>query len=772
MELFHNIKALFTSEKPFSSEPEYLTQLPAPIEHEYPLRTKQENELFRKLQKKGTQILLYGAGGVGKTHMARKLFYRLRPYYKYMAWVEYGSDIRKALTPPPVGQEREEERFIRIMKQLEECAEDTILFIDDAKENAMDDVLLAQLTGFPMTILVTSRCAEISPYQTVELAPLRPRERIELFFASYPWGKSKQLLPTVDTLVRKLEGNVFAILLFARFVGREKELTKLVEKTEKGALKDWIALLINKAGLTQEEEKLLRCLSYLPSGKIARKIAESFGFGEEVIESLIDKHWILRSEGSENLFLHDLIREHFSRAQIDVEVRDRFIKGAFGEDYTTGYGPSWTPEQKKQWLEFQTVALKMMEDLQEKEAENIAMMRNTVGVEILDFGNYLQALEYLKKALSIREKILPSEHPDLAWSYNNVGGAYGKLGDWEKALEYSKKALSIREKVLRSEHPDLALSYNNVGGAYGKLGEWEKALEYLKKALSIWEKSLPSEHPDLATSYNNVGSAYGELGDWEKALEYLKKALSIREKVLPPEHPDLALSYHNVGYAHGELGDREKALDYFKKALSILEEILPPEHPDLAHYYNNVGSAYGKLGDREKELEYFKKALSIREKRLPPEHPDLATSYNNVGCAYGELGDWEKALEYLKKALSILEKSLPPEHPDLATSYNNVGGVYGNLGDWEKALEYSKKALSISEKSLPPEHPVLALSYNIVGSAYGKLGDREKALEWLYKAKVHADSHLYENHPLHKTIRKNLAEQKALLEQEQNSPKN
>ena len=646
MALFHNIKALFTSEKPFSSEPEYLTQLPAPIENEYPLRTKQENALFRKLQKKGTQILLYGAGGVGKTHMARKLFYRLRPYYKYMAWVEYGSDIRKALTPPPVGQEREEERFIRIMKRLEECAEDTILFIDDAKENAMDDVLLAQLTGFPMTILVTSRCAEISPYQTVELAPLRPRESTELFFTYYPWGKRKQLLPTVDTLVRKLEGNVFAILLFARFGGKEKELTKLVEKTKNGALKDWIALLINKAGLTQEEEKLLRCLSYLPSGKIARKIAESFGFGEEVIESLIDEHWILRSEGSENLFLHDLIREHFLRAQIDVEVRDRFIKGAFGEDYTMGYGPSWTPEEKKQWLEFQTVALKMTEDLQEKESTNIARMCNTVGLDILAFGNYLLALEYLKKALSIFEKFLPPEHPVLAISYDNVGGVYGKLGDREKALEYSKKALSILEKIL------------------------------------------PPEHPDLAWSYNNVGSAYSELGDREKALEHSKKALSIFEKILPPEHPDLALSY------------------------------------------NNVGSAYGKLGDREKALEYLKKALSIQEKVLPPEHPDLALSYNNVGGAYGKLGDWEKALEYSKKALSILEKVLPPEHPDLATSYNNVG------------------------------------------CAYGKLGDREKALEWIYKAKAHADAHLYENHPLHKAIRKNLAEQKALLEQEQNSPKN
>ncbi|MBR2422810.1 MAG: tetratricopeptide repeat protein [Oscillospiraceae bacterium] len=603
-------------------EPEYLTSLPVPTDNDYPLRTRQEEQLYQALCQRGSHILLHGPGGTGKTHMARKLFYRLSREYPRLAWVEYGTGIRHSMSRSAEETSGNPEQwFEEFITKLEAVERDTILFIDDAKEDAVDDAALAQITGMGITILMTSRCPEISPYETWELAPLTAGDCADLFYANYYEDTRKQYRRTVLTLADRLERNVFAILLLANVAGTPENLPKLEKRLREGTLMDHVGQLIDASHLTVEQDLLLRCLALTNSGELNERLVHWLEFHDSDAEELIRKGWLVRNEKTECLVLHDLVREYYNRETPGQQTVERFIKGALGETF---------------------------------HARAKAHASATFKGKVIDFQ--LRALEIMEQCWNFEE--------ELACAYDNVGLSLLEFGDRRRTLEYMGKALTIRERVVPPNHLDLAASYNNVGYVYSALGDHAKYLEYAKKALAICERVLPPDHPELATSYNNVGSAYGELGDHTKALEYAKKALTIRERVLPLDYPDLAQSYNNVGYTYSDLGDHAKALEYTEKALTICERVLPSDHPNLATSYNNVGYTYGKLGNRDKELEYYYKALSIQERALPPNHPDIAMSCNNIAWTHAQQGHYSEALEWMRRAMEIAECSLSEEHPD------------------------------------------------------------------------------------------------------------
>ena len=603
--------------------PTYLTSLPAPTDGDYPLRKRQEDRLYRALCRRGAAIMLHGPGGMGKTHMARSLFYRLSRKYKRLAWVEYGVDLRTALTPVPREDvtENPDVRFARFIEELREAPRDTILFIDDAKEWAAEDPVLAQITGMGVTVFLTSRCPRIASYEGWALEPVTVSECVELFYANYRGDRERKYRDTVEELVRCLDRNVFAVLLLARVTGEREKLPRIAQRLTGGDLMDHIGQLIACSRLTAEQQQLLRCLALTNSGELLESLVAWMKFRKSDVQALVDGGWLLRNEKTECLVLHDLVREYYNRETPGRQTVVRFIKGALGEDFCRRTKAHASSDFKGKALDFQLRALEIMEQHWDSQ-EKLAVASNNVGLALSEYGDYRRSLEYLNKALSIRARVLPPDHPDLAQSYNNVGMTYDDLGDHAKALEFQLKALEIGKKVL------------------------------------------PSDHPDLAVSYNNVGMTYGYLGDHAKALKFKLKTLEICEKVLPPDHPDLAASYNNVGYTYGDLGDYAKALEFQLKALEICEKVLPPDHPDLAASYNNVGYSYGKLGDREKKVEYYRKALTIRERSLPRNHPDIARSCNNIAWTYAEEEQYAEALQWMRRALEIAEHSLPEDHPD------------------------------------------------------------------------------------------------------------
>ena len=147
----------------------------------------------------------------------------------------------------------------------------------------------------------------------------------------------------------------------------------------------------------------------------------------------------------------------------------------------------------------------------ERHAENesdISTIYNNLGVDLIELGEYIQALKYHLQALDILKETFGEKHPNVASSLSNIGSAYCAQGIYDKALEYHNKALNIRMEVLGEKHLGVANSLGNIGYVYNSQGIYDKALEYYNKALNIYIDVLGEKHPDVATLLNKIGGVY------------------------------------------------------------------------------------------------------------------------------------------------------------------------------------------------------------------------------------------------------------------------
>jgi tetratricopeptide (TPR) repeat protein len=115
---------------------------------------------------------------------------------------------------------------------------------------------------------------------------------------------------------------------------------------------------------------------------------------------------------------------------------------------------------------------------------------------------------------------------------------------------------------------------------------------------------------------------------------------------------------------------------------------------DEASFLNSLGLAYADLGDARKAIEYYEKALAIF--RTIGKKLGEGAALGNLGVAYKNLGDSRKAIEYHEQALAI-DREIGDRRGEGA-DLGNLGSAYYNLGDARKAIEYHEQDLTIARE--------------------------------------------------------------------------
>ncbi|WP_344127729.1 tetratricopeptide repeat protein [Saccharopolyspora halophila] len=284
-------------------------------------------------------------------------------------------------------------------------------------------------------------------------------------------------------------------------------------------------------------------------------------------------------------------------------------------------------------------------------------------------------------------------------------------------------------------------------------GRWEEALEAITEAVTI-RRDLAKQRPetflpDLAMALSNQSADLAVLGRREEALEASTESAKIYRN-LATQHPDsfhadLAMALNNQANQMANLGRREEALQASTEAADINRE-LATQHPDaflpdLATTLNTQSLQFASLGRRKESLEAITEAVTIR-RDLAKERPDafhssLGGALSNQSIQLEYLRRNEEALEAITEAVNIfrdLTKQRPDAFlPDLATTLNNQLRPLALSGRREDALEAITEAVKIRRK-LATQHPDvfnpdLAMSLNNHASLLAALGRREEALK-------------------------------------------
>jgi tetratricopeptide (TPR) repeat protein len=254
--------------------------------------------------------------------------------------------------------------------------------------------------------------------------------------------------------------------------------------------------------------------------------------------------------------------------------------------------------------------------------------------------------------------------------------------------------------------------------------------------------------PDIAMWLNSLALRLSDLGRREEALAAIEEAVQLYRGLAGARPdafiPDLATSLNNLAKMLSDLGRPEEALAAIEEAVQLYRG-LPGARPDaftpnLALSLNNLASMLSDLGRPEEALAAIEEAVHL-QRGLPGARPDafipdLATSLNNLAKMLSDLGRPEEALAAIEEAVQLyrdLAGARPDAFtPDLATSLNNLANRLSDLGRPEEALAAIEEAVHLHRglAGARPDAftPDLATSLNNFSKMLSDLGRPEEAL--------------------------------------------
>src|SRR5258705_5777108 len=140
----------------------------------------------------------------------------------------------------------------------------------------------------------------------------------------------------------------------------------------------------------------------------------------------------------------------------------------------------------------------------------------SLGVSLMNKGNYSKALETHLKAMEIAERLKNHEKvEDNLWS---IGTVYQNSGDHQKALYYFNK---MNRKNILSEDSKILLGM--IGQCYFYLNNLDSAMFYIKKVYDYDVRSSSHWSP----VYYYMAAIYEKKGSFPPALDYYREGIKL-----------------------------------------------------------------------------------------------------------------------------------------------------------------------------------------------------------------------------------------------------
>ncbi len=646
-------------------------------------RETELQELRTRIEAGRKSVLVSGMGGIGKTHICRKLFeeYLKRHAedkngsFRHIGYIEYNGDMSSSLQNclKFKQQESPEQNREAAWRELEYLAADgkLLLFIDNVDKTIGADPGLQRLKGIPGAVILTSRQTSLSDeFEPYRIGFLAMGQCVEIYEKIRSGGSGKKIdsgeVEDLEYVIENLAGRHTITVELLAHLARTRLWTvkRLREELEKNGFRlmfhkdgDLVNIqesyekLYDLSGLTEAEQNILEAFSVFPYIPLAAETCNEWlladaGVSEadDILMGLYQKGWL----------------------QFDMEKEGYALHPVFAQ---------FIYEKCKPRLKRHSA---LVDECQRR-------------LKIPESGSTLECQKFIPFAENIVEKLDIGKTTEQADFISNLAYLLQYVAEYKKAEKLCKRRIEIEKSISGENHLNTAKSYNNLAYVYDLLGEHDKAEELYEKSLKIEEGLLEKNNPEIISSYNNLAVVYEKLGKFGKAKEVFEKNLQIQKSIFGEIHPNIAMTYNNLGYVYEIQENYKIAEELYRKGLYIFEHVLGENHPDTAGNYTNLATLLMKQGEYKEAEKLYQKSLMIYKIVFGERHPSVLRNYCDLSSAYIMQGYYEVAEKLLEKTLQIQEDVLGKNHSDTINSYYNLAAIYEQKGMYEKAEEIYRK---------------------------------------------------------------------------------
>ncbi|MCC6190576.1 MAG: tetratricopeptide repeat protein [Anaerolineales bacterium] len=695
-------------------------------------RQAELDELLAALRTGGAVITgMQGAGGIGKSALARRLAQELLPQYPDAQFdidlkgvAEQGQDPLKPAAVMqqiirayhPTAQLPDDEGELRKLYLGVLHGQKVLLLLDNARDAGQVRPLMPPAG---CALLVTSR-------QHLVLEGLRVKHLDVL-----PPDDARRLLQAITPRLQDAEAAELAekcgrLPIALRLAGsqlvRRFDLTaaeysqRLADRLEQLTLVE-ASISLSYDMLTREQQVWWCALAIFPGSfdwQAARAIWDipwhedieenkeaAFSSAGELVRErlaqLVERSLVEWDAAQQRYRLHDLLRV-FAEAQLLPVERE-----AAGLRYAAHYLAllTFAGDMYVEGDESSIVALRLF-DLErqnvfagQKFSGDLAAHHFALGLQ-MDYAlgaaqllnlrlNPRERIGWLQPALKAAQQLEIRQAEGAALA--NLGLAYASLGEVQSAVAFHTQALAVSREIGDRELEGATLG--NLGNVSLVSGKFHEAIEHLNQQLEI-VRGIGDERGE-ASALANLGSAYGALGDVKNAIWHLEQSLVVQMDLQDRRWEAATLG--NLGNAYLTQGHAHRAIEYYQQALKIHRAL--EDRRGEGSTLGNLGNASILLGDDVKAIPYLEQALEID--RETEDSLGMCGWLGTLGKLYARSGQIRKALEYHAEQLKIAE-NIKVRHEEGA-ALSGMGEAYATLGDWRSATEYFERALLAYEES-------------------------------------------------------------------------
>ncbi len=265
-------------------------------------------------------------------------------------------------------------------------------------------------------------------------------------------------------------------------------------------------------------------------------------------------------------------------------------------------------------------------------------------------------------------------------------------------------ALTPHVQALAGHDADSAAAdylYNQAAIYLGQMRQDLPALMLARASLRATKRLHENDplHRDVGVGYTTLGSRWSNLGRPVIAEKLLARAAEIAEQNPETTDETKALRFGNHGSALAAQGRRaqaggrlQEAAGWFRRAArrhqqALLLDRRRGDRRKVAIRLNNLGNLREAQGRRAAAIRLHRMKHKIERTVLNADHPQLAAGMHNLAALLLRTPDWRDAEPLLDEALAINEDAFAayPRHPNRVDTANDLTIAALMRGDRAKA---------------------------------------------------------------------------------------